>query len=103
MVLFTLEEMKDKYIGPLGTTERDKYEYDLQMEIMGDLIKKTRVKRNLTQEELGKLVGVQKSQISKLENNVNNASISTIMRIYRALKADVSFSVRVENELIELN
>lgn len=33
------------------------------------LIKKTGKERNLTQEELGKLVGVKKAQISKIENS----------------------------------
>ena len=56
---FSLDEMKDKYIGRVGTTERDEYEYELRMDILGKMIKSARQERQLTQEELGKLIGVQ--------------------------------------------
>lgn len=62
--------MKDKYIGKVRTTERDEYEYELRMDVLGKMIKPARQERNLTQEELGKLVGVQKDQISKLDKIV---------------------------------
>lgn len=62
---YSLAEMKDKYIGQVGTEERDEYEYELRMDILGRMIKTARLERNLTQEQLGQLVGVQKSQISK--------------------------------------
>ncbi len=53
--------MKDKYIGKVGTAKRYKYEYELRMDILGKMIKTARQERNLTQEELGRLVGVQKA------------------------------------------
>lgn len=91
----TLDEMKDKDIGKIGTPERDKYEFDLRMEILGDMIKSVRKERNLTQEQLGELIGVQKSQISKLERNTKNVTIETILKVFRALKANVKFSVEI--------
>ncbi len=100
--IFTLDEMKNRYIGERGTEEREAYEYELRMEIIGNMIKKARLERHLTQEELGKLVGVQKAQISKLENNANSATIDTIIRIFKALQADISFSVRLENKILQL-
>jgi transcriptional regulator with XRE-family HTH domain len=42
------------------------------MEVLGKMIKTARQERNLTQEQLGQLVGVQKSQISKLESSTNS-------------------------------
>ena len=36
---FSLAEMKDKYIGKIGTQERDEYEYELRMDILGKMIK----------------------------------------------------------------
>ena len=99
---YTLDEMKDKYIGEQGSPKREAYEYDLRMEIIGEMIKKARLERHLTQEELGKLVGVQKAQISKLENNANSATIDSLIRVFKALKADVSFSVRLEDNVLEL-
>ena len=72
--------MKDKYIGEPGTSERDEYEYELRMDVLGKMIKTARLRQNLTQEELGRLVGVQKSQISKLESAANSATIDTIVK-----------------------
>jgi len=102
MKFYTLSEMKDKYIGKVGTSERDEYEYELQMEVLSKMIKTARQERNLTQEELGKLVGVQKSQISKLENHANSATIDTILKVFKALKADIHFNVKIENQYIQL-
>jgi DNA-binding XRE family transcriptional regulator len=73
----SLAEMKDKYIGKVGTEERDTYEYELNMDVLSRMIKKARQERNLTQEQLGKLIGVQKAQISKLESSANSATVET--------------------------
>lgn len=99
---YSLAEMKDKYIGKVGTPDRDEYEYELRMDVLSRMVKTARQERNLTQEELGKLVGVQKSQISKLESSANSATIDTIIKVFKALKADVSFRVKLENEYIQL-
>lgn len=98
----SLSEMEDKYIGKIGTKERDEYEYELRMELLGRMIKATRKEQNLTQEELGELVGVKKSQISKLENHTNSATIETILKVFKALKAEIQFNVKVENKHIQL-
>ena len=95
MKMMTLDQMKDNDIGKVGTPERDKYEFELRMEVLGDMIKSVRKERNLTQEQLGELIGVQKSQISKLERNTKNVTIETILKVFRALKANVRFSVEI--------
>lgn len=41
------------------------------------------------------MIGVQKSQISKLERNTKNGTIETILKVFRALKAKVKFSVEI--------
>lgn len=99
---YSLVEMKDKYLGKPGTQERDEYEYELRMDVLGRMIKTARLERNLTQEELGKLVGVQKSQISKLESHANSATIDTILKVFSALKADIHFNVKIEQQYIQL-
>jgi DNA-binding XRE family transcriptional regulator len=99
---YSLAEMKDKYIGKVGTAERDEYEYELSMDILGKMIKTARKERNLTQEQLGQLVGVQKSQISKLESSTNSATIDTILKVFKALKADIHFNVTLEKQYIQL-
>lgn len=99
---YSLTEMKDKYIGKPGTEDRDQYEYELRMDVLGKMIKSARQERNLTQEQLGKLVGVQKSQISKLESNTNSATIDTILKVFKALKADIHFNVTLEKHYVQL-
>ncbi len=98
----TLAEMKDKYVGKTGSPERERYEYELRMEVLGKMIKATRKERKLTQTELGKLVGVQKAQISKIESSANSATIDTILKIFSALHAEISFQVRLEEGYVKL-
>ena len=99
---YTLDEMKDKFIGKKGNPVREKYEYELRMDLLGQMIKTTRKERNLTQEQLGQLLGVQKAQISKLENSANSASIDTILKVFQALKAEISFQVKLENNFVKI-
>jgi HTH-type transcriptional regulator/antitoxin HipB len=99
---YSLAEMKDKYIGKVGTQERDEYEYELRMDVLGKMIKTARQERNLTQEELGRLVGVQKAQISKLESSANSATIDTILKVFKALKAEINFNVKIEDNFVKL-
>lgn len=56
----------------------------------------------MTQEQLGKLIGVQKTQISKLESSVNSATIDTIVKIFKALNADIHVKVKLENRYLQL-
>lgn len=102
MKTYTLAEMKDMYIGKQGTKDRDEYEYELRMDIIGKMIKQARRDRNLTQEQLGELIGVQKSQISKLESSANSATIDTIIKVFKALNAEINFRVKLENEFVQL-
>lgn len=94
----TLEELEDKYIGKKGTPEREQYEFELSMEILGEKLKKIRKEQNLTQEQLGKLIGVQKAQISKLESGASSATIATITKVFKALKAKVKFQIEIEDD-----
>ena len=94
----TINDLEDKYIGKLGTPEREQYEFELSMEILGEKLKRIRKEKNLTQEQLGKLIGVQKAQISKIESGASSATISTITKVFRALKAKVTLQIEIEEE-----
>jgi HTH-type transcriptional regulator / antitoxin HipB len=100
---YTLFEMKDTYIGKRGTKAREQYEYELSMELVSQMIKKVRQDRNLTQEQLGKLVGVQKAQISKLESSANSATLDTIIKVFKALQAKIQFTVTIDQKMLRLN
>jgi DNA-binding XRE family transcriptional regulator len=97
MKFHNFDELKDKYIGEVGTEKREQYEFELRLDILGEMIKRTRKERNLTQEQLGDLVGVRKSEISKLERNARNMTIITVLKIFSALKAKVNFKIEIEN------
>jgi transcriptional regulator with XRE-family HTH domain len=66
------------------------------------MIKAARQERNLTQEELGRIVGVQKSQISKLESSSNSATIDTVLKVFKALNAEINFNVKLEDNFVKL-
>lgn len=100
--VFPLEQLKDETLGTVGTPERDKYENELKLDLLGEMIKRVRKDRNLTQEELGKLVGVQRAQISKLERSTKNARIDTIIKVFYALKTKVNFSVELMDGRLEI-
>ena len=96
MKTYTLEEMEDKHIGKVGTPERDKYEQELAEEIqayhLGEVIKEARLSMNLTQEQLGEMVGVQKSQISRLEKG-RRVSIASMARLFKAMGIPLSLEI----------
>ena len=97
MQFSSFDKLKDKYIGEVGTEERIQYEFELKLDVLGEMIRQTRKDRNLTQEQLGDLIGVKKSEISKLERNARNMTISTVLKIFRAMKAKVNFNIELEN------
>lgn len=99
---YTLDEVTDKFIGKRGTAKREAFEYELKLDLLGEAIKRARKERNLTQEQLGELVGVKKAQISKLENSLTDARFETIIKVFKALNAKINFNVELLNERMEL-
>ena len=102
MKSYTLDEAKDKYIGKRGSIKRENYEQELKLDLLGEAIKNARKERNLTQAQLGELVGVKKSQISKIENNLTDARFETILKVFRALNAKINFQVELLNQDLNL-
>lgn len=98
MRTYRLEELTDQYIGKKGTKEREEFENELRLDLLGYEIKKARKHRNLTQEQLGELVGVKKAQISKIENSTTDARFSTIMKVFKVLGAKVKFDVELNEQ-----
>jgi len=79
--LSTLDQFKDKHYGKKGTTKRDKLEAGYENFKIGVLLHEARLEKGLTQEELAEKVGTTKSYISKIENNIKEARISTLQKI----------------------
>src|SRR4051794_33218038 len=103
MKTYSLEELTDKHIGKKGTPRREAFENELRLELLGQTIKQVRKERNLTQEQLGELVGVKKAQISKIENSVTDARFDTILKVFKALNAKVNFNVELLNQKLTLH
>jgi plasmid maintenance system antidote protein VapI len=49
------------------------------------------------------IVGVQKAQISKLESGANSATIDTIYKVSKALKAEITFKVKLGNQYLSFS
>ena len=89
MNMTSLDELTDEVFGKEGTAKRDAMEKQLTEEVnayfVGETIRRMRQAQNLTQEELGERVGVQKAQISRLEKGRSVITLPTISRIFQAL------------------
>jgi ribosome-binding protein aMBF1 (putative translation factor) len=77
----TLEQFIEERYGAIGTPQRDKFEKGYQAFKIGYLIKQARQKQGITQEELAKRCNTTKSYISKIENDMKEAKLSTIQKI----------------------
>lgn len=88
MKTYTFDEVKDELLGKIGTSERDEYERKVAEAVnafrLGEVVRERRLDQNLTQEELGKRMGVKKSQVSKLERG-DDMSLRSMRRVFRAL------------------
>lgn len=90
MKFYTQEEMLDKYIGKKGTEARTEFDAKVRADVesykIGEAIRQTRKQQQLTQKQLGELVGVQESQISKIESG-KSVTFATIAKVFRAMGA----------------
>jgi DNA-binding XRE family transcriptional regulator len=100
--LYSLDEITDEFIGRPGTPKRDAFEYELRLDVIGEAIKQARKERHLTQEELGRLVGVKKAQISKIENSLTDARFETIIKVFKALNAKINFNIELLDQKMTL-
>jgi HTH-type transcriptional regulator/antitoxin HipB len=89
-------DLKDKYVGAPGTAERDQFEFELSLELIPLKIKEYRKQQNFTQSELGALIGVEKTQISKLETNAVNVTLDTLLKVFGVLHTKIKLSFEPE-------
>ncbi len=102
MKTYSLDEVTDKLVGKKGTENRDAFDSELKLDVIGQTIKQIRKERNMTQEQLGILVGVKKAQISKIENSLTDARFDTILKVFKALNAKVNFNVELLNQKVAI-
>ena len=87
-------EVVNRFIGEQGTAERIEFENELKAEILAYQFKELRKKKNLTQTQLAEKTGMEKGQISKIENGKFNLTLATINKIALALGARVNFDLQ---------
>ena len=77
----TLDQLKSKYYGEIGTPERDRLENELEALRIGYKIKSAREALNLTQEQLAERVDKKRPFISKIENDGENITLRTLFDV----------------------
>ncbi len=77
----TLDQIKTKYYGEVGTPERDRLENELEALRIGFKIKSAREQLNLTQEQLAERIDKKRTYISKVENDGENITLRTLFDI----------------------
>ncbi|UYZ61192.1 helix-turn-helix domain-containing protein [Hymenobacter latericus] len=95
--LTSYNDLEDEFFGVVGTAEREAYDQAVELALIPSTIKEYRKKNGLTQEQLGNKIGVKKAQISQLERNASNVTISTLQRVFGALGTAVK--IKLEPEL----
>ena len=100
MKTYILDEVNNQIMGVIGTPRRDEFEIELKFDLLGDMVKTERKKRNLTQNEFADSIGVKKLDILRIEKNACNVSIPTFLKVFKAIKAKVNFKVSLmDNEM----
>lgn len=90
-----IEELEDRYIGKAGTPRRDAYEAAAREAVrayrFGEAIRQARNGRDMSQEQLGALMGVKKSEVSRIESG-RNITVATLARAFKAMGVPAEFS-----------
>ncbi|MCO5259767.1 MAG: helix-turn-helix transcriptional regulator [Crocinitomicaceae bacterium] len=76
--IISLSEFKDKNYGKRGTKNREELESGYEDFKIGALLLQARLEKGITQEQLAEKVGMTKSYISKIENNIKEVRLSTL-------------------------
>lgn len=88
MEVYSFGELLDEEFGKVGTPERDKFDKDVAAEVqaynIGEAIRLARKECNLTQEQLGERMGVQRAQVSKIESG-KDVKMSTFIKAIKAM------------------
>ncbi|GHV58070.1 transcriptional regulator [Bacteroidia bacterium] len=85
----------DAKYGKIGTPERIAAEEKAIAFFTGKMIEDARKQSKMTQSELGKRIGSDRSYISKVENGKIEPKVSTFYRIINALGLRIDLSIPV--------
>jgi len=74
-------QLKDEVYGKKGSSRRDELDREIETFKIGLLIRQARESKNMTQEELGKVISKKRSYISRVENDGSNMNLKTLYDI----------------------
>ncbi|MCK4921861.1 MAG: helix-turn-helix transcriptional regulator [Bacteroidales bacterium] len=77
----TINEHFDQKYGKTGTRNRASFEQKAEAYMVAELVKESRKKAHLTQEQLAQKLNVNRAYISKIERASSDVRISTLRRI----------------------
>lgn len=77
----TWSEIKDQQFGKKGTPRRDELDREFESFQIGLLIRKARESKDMTQEELARLINKKRTYISRVENDGSNITLKTLYEI----------------------
>ena len=96
--VYTQDEALDMTLGTRGTPTREEDESEVNNYLVGLAIRQAREAQNLTQEQLGERIGVQRARISSIEKGAN-LRLSTVARIFSALGKEVKLDISNMNPI----
>ena len=77
----SLDQFIENHYGVIGTKKRDSFEKGYENFKLGAMLQEARLRKGLTQEALALKLGTTKSYISKIENDIKEARLSTLQKI----------------------
>ena len=92
MKLYSIDTVEDLVLGVKGNQNRDEYEAELEQFYVGEAIRRARILKNLTQEELGARVGVQRAQKSRIEKGYN-ITLANMSKLFKAMDVNVKIEI----------
>lgn len=92
LTIYTQEEILDRHIGKAGTHRREHFEHDFNNFLIGEAIRKARTDSKLTQQQLGDIAGLNRSQVSMAERGTR-ITVTTLSRILHALGLNARLSI----------
>ncbi len=77
----TINDLFDQKYGNKGTKSRESFEERAEAYMVAELVKESRKKAHLTQEQLAQKLNVKRTYISKIERASSDVRISTLRKI----------------------
>lgn len=83
--LYSVDEWIDGKYGKVGTPEREQFRREASAFCVGQIISDARKQERVTQSELARMIGTNKSYISKIEHGIVEPGVGMFLRIIDAL------------------